>query len=194
MTCSLQSHPLQSVSERLERPATVINIRLHVGWNDRMVWSGKPCDHSYDGHSDVDAYCRPTVSAYVPCFVSIGLFCRTRARKAPNFAFFGLRHFLELPVGAIWRKLNVGAQLQNFPCAVVQRMFLYSNAFKAKSCAQIPSFRSPFFTSVTDTHKQKLNILGCSGGGWNPSPIELGVVIEDFEHVLLLPKLLGSNV
>ena len=50
--------------------------------------------------------------------------------------------------------------------------------------------------SVTDkqTNKQtKLNVLGCPGGGGNPSPTKLGMVIEDLEHVLAPLKLLGSD-
>jgi len=35
-------------------------------------------------------YSRSTVYAYVPNFVSIGLFCRPLLAKTPSFAFFGL--------------------------------------------------------------------------------------------------------
>jgi len=61
----------------------------------------------------------------------------------------------------------------------------------AKSVAQ-----SLKLISVTNrqTNKQtKLNVLGCPGGGGNPSPTKLGMVIEDLEHVLAPLKLLGSD-
>ena len=38
---------------------------------------------------------------------------------------------------------------------------------------------------------KKLNVFGRPGGGWNPSPTKLGMVIEDLEHVLAPLKLLG---
>jgi len=93
------------------------------------------------------------------------------------------------------RKLSTGAQLQTFPYPTVSKSFLYSNAFMAKSGVQTLTF-----TSVTDwqtnrqTNRQidkKLNVCSHHGGGWNPSPTKLGMVIEDPEHVLAPPKLLG---
>jgi len=38
---------------------------------------------------------------------------------------------------------------------------------------------------------KKLNVYGCPSGGCNPSPTKLGMVVEDLEHVLAPPKLLG---
>ena len=35
-----------------------------------------------------------------------------------------------------------------------------------------------------DRQTKKLNVFGCPGGGCNPSPTKLGMVIEDLEHVL----------
>ena len=93
-------------------------------------------------------YSRPTVYAYLPNFVSIGLFCRPLAAKKPQFLrFFGLRHLVLLPIGNSLRKLSTGAQLQPSP----SKSFLYSNAFMAKSGAQTLTFKS-----VTDkqTHKK----------------------------------------
>ena len=37
---------------------------------------------------------------------------------------------------------------------------------------------------------KKLNVFGHPGGGWNPSPTKLGMVIEDLEHILAPPKIL----
>jgi len=47
--------------------------------------------------------------------------------------------------------------------------------------------------SVTDRQTKKLNAFGHPGGGCNPSPTKLGMVIEDLEHVLSPLKRLGSN-
>jgi len=74
--------------------------------------------------------------AYVPKFLSIGLFCRPLAAKNTHFSSFWTSAFCGV---ASWRqgnvrKLNWGAQLQTFPCPTVSK--LYSNAFMAKSGAQ----------------------------------------------------------
>jgi len=45
----------------------------------------------------------------------------------------------------------------------------------------------------TDRQTKRLNVFGCPGGGLNLSPTKLGMVIEDLEHVLASPKLLGSH-
>ena len=88
-------------------------------------------------------YSRPTVYAYVPNFVWIGLFCRPLAAKNPQFLrFFGLRHLVLSPIGNSLTKLNTGAQLQTFPYQTVSKSFLYSNAFMAKSCAKTLTFKS----------------------------------------------------
>ena len=95
-----------------------------------------------------------TVYAYVPNFVSIGLFCRPLAAKKPNFCqflrFFGLRHLVLSPIGNNLTKLNTNAQLQTFPYPTVSKSFLYSNAFMAKSGAQTLTFKS-----VTDKQTNK---------------------------------------
>ena len=132
-------------------------------------------------------YSSATVYAYMPNFVWIGLFCGPLLAKTPNFCrFFGLRHLVLSPVGIILRKLSTGAQLQTFPYPTASKSFLYSNAFVAKSGAQTLTFKS-----VTDKQtniQKKLNVFGHPGGGWNPSPTKLGMVIEDLEHVLSPPK------
>ena len=88
-------------------------------------------------------YSRPTVYAYVPNFVSIGLFCRPLAAKNRQFLrFFGLRHLVLSPVGNSLTKLNTGAQLQTFPYPTASKSFLWSNAFMAKSGAQTLTFKS----------------------------------------------------
>ena len=111
--------------------------------------------------------------------------------EKPHFMpFFGLRHLVVSPIGNSLRKLNTSAQLQTFHCPTVSKSFLYSNAFIAKSGAQTLTFKS-----VTDRHtnRQKLNVFGHPGVGWNPSLTKLGKVIEDPEHVLAHLKLLGID-
>ena len=82
----------------------------------------------------------------------------------------------------------MGAKLQTFPLSSGIKIFLYSNAFKAKLCAQTPPFKS-----VTDTQTvrqtKKLNVFGHCGRGQSPSPTKLGTVIEN----LGLLKLMGSD-
>ena len=90
------------------------------------------------------------------------------------------------PIGNSLTKLNTGAQLQTFPYPT-SKSFLYSNAFMAKSGAQTLTFKS-----VTNRQTdKKLNVFGHPGGGWNPSPTTLGMVVEDLDHVLVPLKLLG---
>jgi len=43
----------------------------------------------------------------------------------------------------------------------------------------------------TDRQTKKLNVFGRAGGGLSPSPTNLGMVMEDLEHVLASLKLLG---
>jgi len=102
-------------------------------------------------------YSRPTVYAYVPNFVSIGLFCRHLLAKKPQFLpFFELWHLVVSPIGSRLRKLNTSTKLRIFPYPSVSKSFLYSNAFVAKSGAQSLTFKS-----VTDrqtnrqTNRQK---------------------------------------
>ena len=86
------------------------------------------------------------VYAYVPNFVSIGLFGRPLAAKKPHFCqllrFFGLRHLVVSLIDSSLRKLNTGAQLQTLPYPMVSKSSLYSNAFMAKSGAQSLTFKS----------------------------------------------------
>ena len=64
----------------------------------------------------------------------------------------------------------------------------------AKSGAQSLTFKSMTNRQTNkETDRQKLNVFGCPGGGRNPSPTKLGMVIEDLEYVLAPVKLLGSD-
>jgi len=97
-------------------------------------------------------YSRPAVHVYVPNFVSIGLFCHPLAAETQIFAVFGLRHLLVSPVGGNLRKLNTCAQLQTFPYPTASKLFMYSNAFVAKSGAQTLAFKS---VTNKQTNKEK---------------------------------------
>jgi len=52
--------------------------------------------------------------------------------KPQFFSFFGLQHLVMSTTGSSLRKLNIGAQLQTFPCPTASKSFLYTNAFMAK--------------------------------------------------------------
>ena len=128
-------------------------------------------------------YSRPTVYAYVPNFVSIGLFCRPLAAKNPEFLpIFAIFWTSAFSVVANWQqsdKVEHGAQLQTFPYPTASKSFLYSNAFMAKSGAQTLTFKS-----VTDkqTNRQKNStFLTIPAAG---EITKLGMAIEDLEHVL----------
>ena len=99
-------------------------------------------------------YSRPAVYAYVPNFVSIGLFCRSLAAKNPQFLpYFAIFWTSAFSGVANWQqsdKLNTGAQLQTFPYPTVSKSFPYSNAFTAKSGTQTLTFKS-----VTDRQKDR---------------------------------------
>jgi len=104
-------------------------------------------------------------------------------RKTQIFAFFGLRHLVVSPIGSSVRKLNTGVQLQT-----------PSNDVKIASVLQclpgkIGRTNSDVQKRDEHTNRQKLNVFGRPSGGWNPSPIKLGMVIEDLEHILASLKL-----
>jgi len=88
------------------------------------------------------------------------------AKKKTNFCrflpFFGLRHLVMSPIGINLRKLSTGAQLRTFPHPTASKLFLYSNAFMAKSGA-----RTLMIKSVTNrqTNRQKTQRFGHPGGG-----------------------------
>jgi len=74
-----------------------------------------------------------------------------------------------------------------------------SNRIKTVSVLQ--SLHGKIGCTISDVQKhdghtdnktdKKLHVFGHPGGRWNPSPTKLGMVIEDLEHVLAPPKLLG---
>jgi len=103
-------------------------------------------------------YSKPTVYAYVPNFVSIGLFCRPLWRKKTIFAVFWTSAFSGV---ANWQQSqNTRAQLpQTFSYPTASKSFLYSNAFMTKSGAQSLTFKS-----VTNRQTDKNSTF------WPPRP------------------------
>ena len=97
----------------------------------------------------------------------------------------GIRLLVLSPTGSRLRKMDTGAQLQTLPYPMVSKLFLYSNAFMAKSGAQGLTFKS-VTNEQTDKQADRQNTQRFShpGGGWNPTPSKLGTVIEDLEQVL----------
>jgi len=137
---------------------------------------------------------RRTVYAYVPNFVSVGLFCRSLVAKKlekPKFLpFFGLRHLVVSPVGSNLRKLNTVAQLQTFPNPTSSKSFRYPQRLHGEIGRTISDVQKRDRQTDREPDK-KLYVFGHTGGVWNPSLIKLGMVIEDFWHVLAPLKLLG---
>jgi len=77
----------------------------------------------------------------VPNFVWIALFCRPLLAKNPIFAVFWTSAF---SVVANWQqsdKVEHGAQLQTFIYSTASKLFLYYNAFMAKSGEQSLTFK-----------------------------------------------------
>jgi len=94
----------------------------------------------------------------MPHFVSIGLFCRPLLAKKTIFAIFWTSAF---SVVAIWQqseKVENCAQLQTFPYPTASKLFLYSNAFMAKSGAQSLTFKS-MTKKQTDKQTQNSTLL-----------------------------------
>jgi len=124
------------------------------------------------------SYSRPAVYAYVPNFISIGLFCRpVAARKTPIFAVFWTSAFSDAA--------NCH-QFQKAEHVCITTNLLLSNGIKIVSVLQR-------LHGETDKETKKLNVFGHPGGGCNPRPTELGMVIEDLEHVLAPLRRLGSD-
>jgi len=109
--------------------------------------------------------------------------------EKPQFLpFFGFRYLVLSTIGNSLTKLNTGSQLRNFAYPTASKLFLYSVALVAKSGAQSLAFKS-VTNSQTNRETNKKHVFGHPGGGWNPSPTKLGMVIEDLKHVLAPPKL-----
>ena len=143
----------------------------------------------YRWRPNVVCYSRPMVYAYVPNFVSIGLFCcPLLAKKFQFLPFSGLLHLVLSPIGSSPRKLNTGAQLQTFPYQAASKSFLYSNVFMAKSGAQSLTFKS-----VTNKQTDRQTDKKTQRFWPSRSPTKLGMVIEDLERVVAPWKLLGSD-
>jgi len=95
------------------------------------------------------------------------------------------------PVGSSLRKLNT-VHNYNLPLSN-DKSFLYSNAFMAKSGAQSLTFKSVTNRQTNKQIDEKTQRFCRPGGGRNPSPTKLGMIIEVLDHVLAPLKLLGSD-
>ena len=108
------------------------------------------------------------VYAYLPNFVSIGLFCRPLAAKNPEFLpIFVIFWTSAFSVVANWQhsdKVEHAAQLQTLPYPMASKSFLYSNAFMAKSGAQPLTFKS-VTNKQTNKQTKQLNVFAHPGGG-----------------------------
>ena len=102
-------------------------------WVNVDIFVGSCTDRFYRWGSNLVCYDRLTVYAYVPNFVSIGLFCRPLLATKPIFAVFWTSAFSGVAKWQQSEKVGQGAQLQTFPYPTVSKSFLYSNAFMAKS-------------------------------------------------------------
>jgi len=130
-------------------------------------------------------YSRPTAYAYVSNFVSICLFCRPLAAKSPNFAIFSTLAFSGIASWQQSEKVEHGCTTTNLPL---------SNGIKIVSVLQclhgeIGHKNSDVQKSDEQTDKKTQRFCH-PGGGWNPSPTKLGMVIENLELVLAPWKLL----
>jgi len=78
----------------------------------------------------------------------------------------GIRLLVLSPTGSRLRKMDTGAQLQTLPYPMVSKLFLYSNAFMAKSGAQGLTFKS-VTNEQTDKQADRQNTQRFShpGGG-----------------------------
>ena len=131
------------------------------------------------------------VDAYVPNFVSIGLFCRPLlAKKNPIFAVFWISAF---SVVANWQQSDTAGQgytTTNLPL---------SNGIKIVSVLQ--RLHSEIWRTISDVQKRDeqtdrqtdkmLNVLATlAAGEIRAPPNKHGMVIDDLEHVLVPLKLL----
>ena len=161
------------------------------------------------------------IYAYLPNFISIGLFCMSHSGggKPQILPFFGLRRFVVSLIGSMQRKLNSTCQKpQILPfwnsafCGVANWQHM-ENVERGCTTTNLPQSNGIKIVSVHQrlhgeimctnfvhqkrdghTRTKKLNVFGCPGGGWNPSPTKLGIVTEDLEHVFAFLKRLGSDV
>jgi len=133
----------------------------------------------YQWGPNVVCYSKPALHAYVPNFVSIGLFCHPLLVKNPNFCHFWTSAFSGVTIWQQSDKVGHGCTTTNLPL---------SNRIKIVFVLQ--RLYGEIWRTISDILKhngqtvKKLNVFGHSGGRWNPSPTKLGMVIEDLEHVL----------
>ena len=130
---------------------------------------------------------RPTVYSYVPNFVSIGLFCRPLAAKnlhfLPIFAIFWTSAFSDVANWHQSQKGEHGCTTTKLPLSNGIKIVFVLQRLHGESGRTTSDVQKCGDQSNRQTDK-KLSVFGCPGGGWNPSPTKLGMMIEDLEHVL----------
>ena len=109
-------------------------------------------------------------------------------RKTPVFAIFWTSTFSDVDsLAAIWESWT---RVHNYKPSLIQQR-------QNHSCTPTPSWQNwankLWHSKVWRTNQawwtdKKLNVFRHPGGGWNPSPTKLGLVIEDLEHVLAPQK------
>ena len=108
---------------------------------------------------------------YYTSFVSIGLFCRPLAVKKPQILpFYWLWHFV------VWKeseKVEHGCTTTKFPYPMASKLFLYSNAFMAKLCAQNVTLKCVSDKQTDRQTDKKLNVFAIPGAGEIRAPPNL---------------------
>jgi len=112
------------------------------------------------------------IYAHVQNFVSISLFCRSLVEKPPNFAVFWTSAFSGVTSWRQSEKVQHCCTTTNIPV---------SNSIKINSVLQrlhAKIGRTSWRSKAWRTDRQNINILGCPGGEWNPSPTKLDVSVS----------------
>ena len=125
--------------------------------------------------SNVACYSRLMVYTYMPDFSYIGIICCPLG-ESQILPYFEIHYSLLTPPSSVEAKLNVCAQLQIFPCPMVPKPFLYSNAVNASDDEVM---HTHFVIQMHDVQKGEKQQFFSPGGSWSPSPTKLGTVIEE---------------
>ena len=114
--------------------------------------------------TDEVCYSRPTVYAYVPNFVSIGLFCRPLLAKNPNFCRFWTS---AISVVANWQqseKVEHGCTTTNLPTSSGIKIVSVLQRIHGEIGRTISDVQNRDEQTNKQTDK-KLNVFGHLGGG-----------------------------
>ena len=111
-------------------------------WANFHIFGGSCTDPLSPSVPNMVCYSRAMVYAYVPNFVSGGLFCHPLAAKNANFCHFWTSAFSGVVNWQQCEKVENGCATTNLPYPTASKSFLYSNVFIAKSGAQSLTFKS----------------------------------------------------